>query len=274
MPIQMLSVETIRLDERCQPRASINPEIIDEYANAMTQGAEFPPLTVYRDGSTFYLADGFHRIAAARQAGQAHIVCDVTPGTIRDAILHAVGANATHGQRRTNLDKRRAVETLLKDDEWSKWSNVKIAEKCGVDEKMVRTYRDKLTSEIPKAETERTYTDRYGNTRTMNTANIGRRPEPESVDQDTGEILDSEPPPYEEVDPTDPATFIEPMKEERKAPQPKPDPRPSPASVSFSDYGPDHNGMSSKSLATSIIAGYGEGFARRVARDILESAGG
>jgi hypothetical protein len=40
--------------------------------------------------------------------------------------------------------------------------------------------------------TERAYTDRYGNQRTMNTANIGRRSE--IANMDTGEILDEEPP--------------------------------------------------------------------------------
>jgi hypothetical protein len=39
----------------------------------------------------------------------------------------AVGGNAIHGKRRTNQDKRRAVMTLLEDDEWKAWSNHEIA---------------------------------------------------------------------------------------------------------------------------------------------------
>jgi len=34
-----------------------------------------------------------------------------------DAVFNSVGANAEHGLRRTNADKRRAVLTLLNDDE-------------------------------------------------------------------------------------------------------------------------------------------------------------
>ncbi len=48
----------------------------------------------------------------------------------RDAILYACGANATNGIRRTNADKRQAVERLLTDEKWSLWSNVTIAKHC------------------------------------------------------------------------------------------------------------------------------------------------
>lgn len=170
--IQMLSLSEIQLDERCQPRTNINQEIIDEYAGAMEAGAEFPPLTVYRDGGDFYLADGFHRHAAAVQAGKAHFHCEVQPGSIRDAILHAVGANASHGMRRTNDDKRRAVLTLLRDEEWAQWSDNEIAKRCGVSQPFVSGMRGSLITDISDSP-ERTYTDRYGNQRTMNTANIG-----------------------------------------------------------------------------------------------------
>src|SRR4051794_18625155 len=79
------------------------------------------PVTVYDDGERYWLVDGFHRIAAAAILGHDTIACDVRPGTLRDAVAHAVGANAAHGLRRTNDDKRRAVETLLRDPEWSRW---------------------------------------------------------------------------------------------------------------------------------------------------------
>ena len=40
--------------------------------------------------------------------------------------------NADHGKRRSNADKRRAVEMMLKDSEWGKWSDREIAAKCAV----------------------------------------------------------------------------------------------------------------------------------------------
>jgi hypothetical protein len=42
-------------------------------------------------------------------------------------VLYTVGANATHGLRRSNADKRRAVSMLLDDPEWAQWSNLAIA---------------------------------------------------------------------------------------------------------------------------------------------------
>ncbi|MEX2673523.1 MAG: hypothetical protein WD294_15600 [Phycisphaeraceae bacterium] len=89
-----------------------------------------------------------------------------------DAILYSVGANADHGLRRTNADKRASVETLLADDEWAKWSDNKIAKACGVSPTTVGTARSSLSNLDSEP---RTYTDRHGNTSTMNTSNIGRR---------------------------------------------------------------------------------------------------
>ena len=54
-------------------------------------------------------------------------------------------ANSAHGLRRTNDDKRRAVEMLLSDEEWSKRSDRWIAEKCGVHHDTVGSYRKQLS---------------------------------------------------------------------------------------------------------------------------------
>jgi hypothetical protein len=51
------------------------------------------------------------------------------------------GGNAIHGLRRTIDDKRREVGILLADAEWSKWSDRKIAEACGVTHPFVAAVR-------------------------------------------------------------------------------------------------------------------------------------
>ena len=73
-------------------------------------------------------------------------------GTQRDAVLFSVGANGSHGLRRTNADKRRAVETLLRDAEWSQWSNREVARKCSVDESLVRNMRPPVSAVKPQTE--------------------------------------------------------------------------------------------------------------------------
>lgn len=179
-----LLLTTITADERCQPRVRLEPALVDEYAQAMTEGAVFPPLTVYQDGATHWLADGFHRYHAARQAGMETIECVVIPGTLRDAILHAVGANATHGMRRTNLDKRRAVETLLSDPEWVQWSDSEIARRCAVSHPFVGNIRESILK--PLQDSPRLAT-RNGTTYAVNTANIGRRSATAVLDPDDDE---------------------------------------------------------------------------------------
>lgn len=136
-----LPIDTVICDPRCQPRQQINEAVVTDYAKAMATGTTFPPVTVFHDETAYWLADGFHRHAAAKEAGRKTIDCTVAPGTLRDAILHAVGANATHGLRRSNDDKRRAVETLLHDPEWAAWSDREIARQCGVTHPFVARMR-------------------------------------------------------------------------------------------------------------------------------------
>lgn len=137
-------------------------------------GTVFPPLTVFYDGSTYWLADGFHRIKAAIEAEVSEVDCNVHNGTRRDAILYSVGANASHGLRRTKEDRHKAVMTLLLDDEWGKWSPLVIAEKCNVGKTLVYELKKSLSvSESDNKVT--TYVNKHGNISTMNTGNIGKR---------------------------------------------------------------------------------------------------
>ena len=179
---QSIAIEKIRMDGGTQPRSQLLEEVVAEYAEDMKQGATFPPVTVYYDGEEYWLADGFHRVRAIASTGSKEVVAEVKSGSQRDAVLFAVGANAVHGLRRTNADKRRAVERLLRDHEWSQWSNVEIAKKCQVDEKTVRNIRKQLTSENPKIDIDpsQRIAIRGGTIIEMDTTNIGSKPQVES----------------------------------------------------------------------------------------------
>jgi hypothetical protein len=137
----MLNITDITIDDRCQPREALDHRTVAEYADDMREGATFAPVTVFTDGTSHWLADGFHRVAAARLASLDTIAAEVKAGTLRDAILYAAGANGTHGLRRTNADKRRAVSRLLDDAEWSAWSDREIARQCGVTHPFVARVR-------------------------------------------------------------------------------------------------------------------------------------
>jgi hypothetical protein len=170
-----LSLDVILIDREIQPRAAIDPGLCADYAEALAAGAVFPPVDVFHDGTGYWLADGFHRVLAARLVKRPAVEAAVHRGTRREAILFAAGANAAHGLRRTNEDKRKAALTLLRDEEWGQWSDSKIAQKCCVSQPFVSQMRASLItviSEEPPA--ARTYTTKHGTVATMRTANIGR----------------------------------------------------------------------------------------------------
>lgn len=172
-PTTTVPLAAIVNDGGTQMRAGMDAATITEYEEAIkgADGWPFPPVVVFHDGEKYWLADGFHRVNAAHRSGKhTAIPAEVKAGTRRDAILYAAGANASHGLRRTNGDKRRAVEVLLKDVEWSQWSNVEIAKRCQVAESSVRNIRAELerTSQIAKS-VVRTGADG----RVYNTQNIG-----------------------------------------------------------------------------------------------------
>lgn len=171
-----LDIKNIRTDGGTQPRAQMNLFTVDEYRDAWRDGVLFPPVVVFYDGSDYWLADGFHRVQGARDAGLDSIPAEVKQGTRRNAILYAAGANAEHGLRRTNEDKRRVVMTLLEDKEWATWPLNQIAEHCKVSVGFVhKLYHSSFHNEKIEKPTGRTV-QRNGTTYTMNTANIGKSP--------------------------------------------------------------------------------------------------
>ena len=130
--IKTLALSAIRTNGGTQTRVQLNAAAVKEYGEAMTEGVHFPPVIVFFDGTDHWLADGFHRVQASMDIGALSIDAEIRPGNQRDARLYSVGANAAHGLRRTNDDKRRAVSVLLDDAEWKAWSDRKIADLCGV----------------------------------------------------------------------------------------------------------------------------------------------
>lgn len=138
---KQISVNEIRIDGNTQMRLEIDYVTVDDYASAFTAGKKLPPLVVFFDGVSYWLADGFHRWHAARKAELQTVACDVRQGSQRDAILFAVGANDENGLRRKPCDKRVAVMTLLHDPEWAKRADSWIADAAKVSRPFVADQR-------------------------------------------------------------------------------------------------------------------------------------
>lgn len=143
--IQDLKIADIRLDGNTQARVAIHQTTVEEYAEVLTAGGELPPIVVFFDGAAHWIADGFHRLHAHRSIGAVTVRADVRDGTAREAQMHAYGANQAHGLRRTNDDKRKAVEGMLALA--PDWSDRAIAKHVGVAHTMVAAVRNPEVAE-------------------------------------------------------------------------------------------------------------------------------
>ena len=108
-----INLVDIRLDTETQVRVKINDKIVGEYAERMLAGDKFPPAEVFFDGKGYYVADGFHRLLAAKRAKLTSYPCNVRPGGPDRALWFGLGANTRHGLRLTGADKRHALEMAL-----------------------------------------------------------------------------------------------------------------------------------------------------------------
>lgn len=186
MSIVLLPLDVIRTDGGAQPRASLDAFAIDEYAASMKRGERLPPVVVYYDGNDYWLAHGFHTLAAAEALMLTEIEADLRQGTLRDAILFSVKANAENGLIRGPSDKRRAVRRMLEDPEWGQWSDKKIAEHCKVSRDYVQDLRAELFP-VPTLPGERKYREfvhpKTGKPAWMDVTDIGRRRRKDEKDE-------------------------------------------------------------------------------------------
>ena len=99
-----MKIKIADLDLSLQTRAGTDADTIKTYAEAMADGAQFPDVTVFTDGTKYWLADGFHRVMAAKVNGKAAISADVRKGTEDDAVVFGGTANNKQGKRPTMAD--------------------------------------------------------------------------------------------------------------------------------------------------------------------------
>lgn len=141
-------LEISKIKKGSQIREKLNEETIQRYADHLSNGGIFPAITVFFDGSDYWLGDGWHRVVAHNRIGLLTILEQVELGGEREAFLYALSANSEHGLPRTNADKRRAVEMALADAELAKLSTRKIAELCAVSNALVSEVQNGITPEI------------------------------------------------------------------------------------------------------------------------------
>lgn len=186
----LLKLSAIRLDGGTQARVSLNDSVVMEYSEHLKEGANFPPMIVFHDGSNYWLADGFHRYFARKANGELEAEVEVHQGTLREAQLFAFGANRGRGLKTNNEDSRSIISRMLSDDEWKQWSDTQIAKHVGVSKMTVGRIRHALEEQgkiAPKKESK--YVDKHGNESTMNTAKLTKaKPKKEEPAEESKEV--------------------------------------------------------------------------------------
>lgn len=169
--MENVPLDKLELHPDIQSRVEIDLETVQDYAEDIEAGVCFPPVQVIKEDGHYWVWDGFHRVIAARRAAKPTLAAYVKSGAFQTAQWLASGANIAHGLRRSNADKRRAVEMALGAN--STLSDRLVAQHCGVSPTTVGTIRAELTVQSGQS-TQRTGADG----RTINTSNIGKSQEP------------------------------------------------------------------------------------------------
>lgn len=158
--VQDIPLSLIVCDPSLQTRVSSDGDQIDNLKAALEAGDPVPPIVLFEDtgheeiADIVYLpGDGWHRYYAHQELGRKTIRAEIRAGGRAEALKYALGANASHGLRRTNADKRKAVTVALK--EYPKLSDRQIAEIC----KVTHPYVANVRKEVVTVTTSRTGKD-------------------------------------------------------------------------------------------------------------------
>src|ERR1022692_2257709 len=67
-----------------QGEECLDQDTVEKYVEALRQGEEILPVRVCYDGECYWLADGFHRLRAARTLRRRKIKAEIVQGTYAD----------------------------------------------------------------------------------------------------------------------------------------------------------------------------------------------
>lgn len=133
---EWIDISAIVFSEDLQARVSVSEAAERDYfelaSNSLAGLWPFKdPVEIFECDGVMYLTDGWQRCHSMVKAGKTEVYARVVRGSCKDDVVAAVCiANAKHGLRRTNDDKRRAVKIAL--EQWPEATAASIAEKCGV----------------------------------------------------------------------------------------------------------------------------------------------
>lgn len=125
---RFVPLDEINAAAAVQIRSQLNQEAIEQYKDILDQ---MPPIDLFLTKTHgLVLADGFHRVEAARRVDRNELRAIITEGTLGDAMEWAVIANLKHGQPLRRGERHEAIVRLKRLHPG--WSGVKIAKAMGI----------------------------------------------------------------------------------------------------------------------------------------------
>jgi len=138
------------------PRGGKNEKTVEAYVEALTIGAEFPPIKIQRvfnypkDNEKIeatLILDGIHRWLAFKECGFKKIKAiewkevPLNYETSQTALLlEAAECNTRHGDRLSPKDKKQIARDIARSDPEGTWTEEALAEKLGVIRQTVNTW--------------------------------------------------------------------------------------------------------------------------------------
>ena len=80
--IRKITITSINLDFKSEK--TLIAEVVQRYISRLQHGDHLEPVTIFSDGTGFWLFDGFHRVKAAKLFGRHEVEAEILRGTFRD----------------------------------------------------------------------------------------------------------------------------------------------------------------------------------------------
>jgi ParB-like chromosome segregation protein Spo0J len=128
-----IAIDEINVSQAVQIRTRLRQDAIKTYTEIFDQ---LPPIDLYDIAKHgLVLADGWHRLEAAKRLNRTHVFAVVRKGTLNDAMAWAVIANMKHGQPLTRQERYDGVLRMKRLHK--AWRNHQIAKAMGISDSSV-----------------------------------------------------------------------------------------------------------------------------------------
>ena len=151
-----INIADLTWESSVYPRGGKNEKTVEAYVEALTIGAQFPPIKIQRvfnypndneKTEATLILDGIHRWFAFREKGIKEIPAVEWKDKPIDyeknktaLLLESAECNISHGDRLSPKDKKQIARDITMTDPECKWTEAALAQKLGVIQQTVNTW--------------------------------------------------------------------------------------------------------------------------------------